>query len=225
MKKPWLFLKLCGKNFARPKPSTPKIAWKECKPTFSLPEYSTMFKKLISEIARSLKSRNIAYMIIGGQAVLLYGEPRLTRDIDITLACGNERLKDILETARSIGLKPLIKNIEEFTSRTMVLPVIEEKTGIRVDFIFSFTPYEKEAVKRAKKITMEGVEVAFASPEDLIIHKIFSGRPRDTEDVKNVLLKNRTDESYIEKRLSEFDASFPEKKFLRTFKKLLKETQ
>ena len=24
-------------------------------------------------------------MIIGGQAVLLYGEPRLTRDIDITL--------------------------------------------------------------------------------------------------------------------------------------------
>ncbi|GAH87084.1 unnamed protein product, partial [marine sediment metagenome] len=24
-------------------------------------------------------------MIIGGQAVLLYGEPRLTRDIDVTL--------------------------------------------------------------------------------------------------------------------------------------------
>jgi hypothetical protein len=27
-------------------------------------------------------------MIIGGQAVLLYGEPRLTKDIDITLGRG-----------------------------------------------------------------------------------------------------------------------------------------
>jgi len=29
-------------------------------------------------------------MVIGGQAVLLYGEPRLTRDIDITLGIGVE---------------------------------------------------------------------------------------------------------------------------------------
>lgn len=27
----------------------------------------------------------VPYMVIGGQAVLIYGEPRLTKDIDITL--------------------------------------------------------------------------------------------------------------------------------------------
>jgi hypothetical protein len=32
-------------------------------------------------VARELKEASIPYMVIGGQAVLLYGEPRLTRDI------------------------------------------------------------------------------------------------------------------------------------------------
>ena len=44
-----------------------------------------MFEEILSNIGSSLKKHNIPYMIIGGQAVLLYGEPRLTRDIDITL--------------------------------------------------------------------------------------------------------------------------------------------
>ncbi|MCX7699062.1 MAG: hypothetical protein N2114_06325 [Candidatus Goldbacteria bacterium] len=35
-------------------------------------------------------------MIIEGQAVLLYGNPRLTRYIDITLGVGIEKLDEIL---------------------------------------------------------------------------------------------------------------------------------
>jgi hypothetical protein len=36
-------------------------------------------------------------MVIGGQAVLLYAEPRLTRDIDITLGLSVNRLPTLLE--------------------------------------------------------------------------------------------------------------------------------
>jgi hypothetical protein len=35
-------------------------------------------------------------MVIGGQAVLIYGEPRLTRDIDITLGASLERLAEMV---------------------------------------------------------------------------------------------------------------------------------
>ena len=44
-----------------------------------------MFESLIVKIAEELKKADLSYMIIGGQAVLLYGTPRLTKDIDITL--------------------------------------------------------------------------------------------------------------------------------------------
>jgi len=36
-----------------------------------------MFKSLLAKLATALVNANIPYMVIGGQAVLLYGEPRL----------------------------------------------------------------------------------------------------------------------------------------------------
>jgi len=47
-----------------------------------------MFEDILSRIAQLLDEIKVSYMIIGGQAVLFHGEPRLTRDIDIILGIG-----------------------------------------------------------------------------------------------------------------------------------------
>ena len=57
-----------------------------------------------------MKEGAIPYMVVGGQAVLLYGEPRLTRDIDITLGIGVEALSKIKKILRTMGLKILVKS-------------------------------------------------------------------------------------------------------------------
>lgn len=41
------------------------------------------FKTFLTEIGRGLERSDIPFMIIGGQAVLVHGEPRLTQDIDV----------------------------------------------------------------------------------------------------------------------------------------------
>lgn len=183
-----------------------------------------MFEEILARIGANLSRSNLPYMIIGGQAVLLYGEPRLTRDVDVTLGVNIDRLHDLLTVVKELSLNPIPNDVESFVKQTMVLPTLDEPTGVRVDFIFSFTPYETDAIKRARKITIMDQEVCFASPEDLIIHKIFAGRPRDLEDVWSVILKNPgIDTQYIKNWLKEFDASFGEKDFLKTFEGILKE--
>jgi predicted nucleotidyltransferase len=182
-----------------------------------------MFAEIISKIGTTLDKGNLPYMIIGGQAVLLYGEPRLTRDIDITLGVSIDYLDKLLHIIEQIPLNPLPEDIPTFVRQTMVLPAMDKSTGIRVDFIFSFTPYETQAIQRAKKVNILGQDVSFAAVEDLIIHKIFAGRPRDIEDVRVVLLKNRDmDIQYIEAWLKEFDAAANENIFLATFQAILK---
>ncbi len=42
-----------------------------------------MFSKVLELIALALDQHGIPYMLIGGQAVLLYGEPRLTPEVSI----------------------------------------------------------------------------------------------------------------------------------------------
>jgi len=163
-----------------------------------------MFEILLARIGTALREAALPYMIIGGQAVLLYGEPRLTKDIDITLGVGLERLSDVLNAARAAGLNPLV-DPEIFTRQTLVLPCSDRESEIRVDLILSFSPYEKLAISRARKLTIGTTELSFASVEDLIIHKLIAGRPRDLEDVKGVLLRNEAaDLDYIRHWLSQF---------------------
>ena len=81
-----------------------------------------MFERLLKKVALQLKKASIPYMIIGGQAVLLYGEPRLTRDIDVTLGIGVNGLEKVRKVIEALGLKILVKNGEEFVERNMVLP-------------------------------------------------------------------------------------------------------
>jgi predicted nucleotidyltransferase len=163
-----------------------------------------VFKDLIKRIATELSRRDVPYMIIGGQAVLHYGEPRLTKDIDITLGLGLEKLDLIKDVARALGMG--IEAEDAFIRDTMVLPAADKKAGIRVDFMFSVTPFEREAIARAREVDFDGFPVRFASLEDLVLHKMVAGRPRDIEDVRSVLLKNPGyDREYIRGWLSDFD--------------------
>lgn len=184
-----------------------------------------MIEKLIKKIGQCLDKAQIPYMIIGGQAVLLYGTPRLTRDIDITLGIDTDKFLLLEKVCKKMGLKILPPNPEDFVKETKVLPAEETKLKIRVDFIFSFTPYETQALKRVKKVLMNGYPVKFASCEDVIIHKMFAGRAIDEEDVKNILIKNKykINLKYIKSWLSEFSKIPEQKDILEKLDSLLKQ--
>lgn len=151
------------------------------------------FQDLIARVARALDSRGIPFMLIGGQAVLLHGEPRLTQDIDVTLGAGPQRLDDLLEATRQAALDPLPDDPAAFVRDTWVLPCEEPETALRVDFVFSTTPYEGKAIERAVRVEIAGESVPFASAEDLLLHKIFAGRPRDLEDAEGVVRRKGSD--------------------------------
>ena len=164
-------------------------------------------------------------MVIGGQALLRYGEPRLTKDIDITVGCAPFEAAPVLRVIEALGLRILVDNVEDFLSKTFVLPVQDIESSLRIDLIFSLSEYERSALQRAQIVDIRGVEVRFISPEDLIIYKIVAGRPRDIEDVKNVLLKNKNlDERMIRRWLKEYDAALGEG-FEHRFDEVLRDTQ
>jgi hypothetical protein len=167
-----------------------------------------LYARLLRKLSDGLAATGIPYMVIGGQAVLLHGEPRATLDIDITLGVDVDSFGRVLDAAGTIGLDPIPEDPEAFARRTMVLPAKDRDSGIRVDFIFSFLPYERQAIGRAAVVAIDGVPVRFASVEDLIIHKMFAGRPRDIEDVRGVLVRHpECDREYVERWLAEFEGS------------------
>ena len=182
-----------------------------------------MFDHLLVRLAEAFETAGLPYMVIGGQAVLLYGEPRLTQDIDVTVGALPNRLPDILSALEGVGLRALVDTA--FVEETLVLLCEDLASRIRVDIIFSFSGYEQEALRRTQRVDVAGTGVQFASREDLVIHKVVAGRPRDIEDVRSVLLKaEAVDLAYIRQWLGTFSEALGHS-FVDTFELLYQETR
>jgi predicted nucleotidyltransferase len=164
------------------------------------------FSDLLERLTRALNARGIAFMLIGGQAVLLHGRPRLTEDIDITLGVSPDELGSVRDVCAALDLQPLPKDVEQFVRETFVLPVRTRGSALRVDFVFSTTPYERQAIGRAQRVAIGSVQVPFATAEDLIIHKLFAGRALDLEDAASVVTRkgDGLDWAYIDRWAREF---------------------
>lgn len=109
-----------------------------------------------------LKDEEIKYAVVGGVAYSHYAKPRATQDLDFYL------YEDDFEVVK-----------EYFDSRNMkyqtrggkqIAVQVTPKSGIKsYDLIFAFgvAPYSN-AIKRAKKVKLFGVDVMMATPEDLV---------------------------------------------------------
>lgn len=132
-----------------------------------------------------LEEEGNPYMLIGGLAVVVWGEPRATRDVDVTVDLGGVSPRDFVAVARRVG-EPLAEDPEDLAERGRVIPVLTP-AGVAVDLVLALLSFEIEAIRRAVPINVEGRHVRVCGAEDLLLHKVVSERPRDHEDVIGIL--------------------------------------
>ncbi len=143
--------------------------------------------ELLRRLAAALEGAGWAYAVTGGQAALVWGRPRTTLDIDITVLAGPADVKALLDVLARADIMPLPDDPAAFAQAHYVVPCADVRSGLRVDVTLGVTAYEAEAVGRALPVTVEGQAVRYLSPEDLVVHKLVAGRPQDVADVVEVL--------------------------------------
>jgi hypothetical protein len=165
-----------------------------------MPEIKLLEKALL-DIAALFEKHKIRYMVIGGLANAKWGQPRATLDIDITVWVSDNEIKKVISILE-VSYALLVEKPLEFIRQTRVLP-LKGCHGQRIDIIFGALPFEQQAIKRALKVKVGDASANFCTPEDLILLKIISERPRDLEDVQGILRfqKQNLDYDYLEPRI------------------------
>jgi hypothetical protein len=161
----------------------------------------TAQEQALSDLCRALDEGGVPYMLVGGQANAVWGEPRATLDIDVTVWA--EGRSDVVPFLAS-RFRALVEDADGFVRQTRVLP-LETAAGVRLDVIFGMLPFEEEAIRRARFIRIGQTEVRVCSPEDLILMKVISERERDVGDARGVAIRRmqELDLGYLEPRIDE----------------------
>ena len=143
--------------------------------------------RLLESAARAIEKSCDGWYLFGAQAVIIWGRPRLTSDVDVTIQLRSGHLADFLRDMQTEGFSLRVPDPEPFLARTRVIPFLHTSTQMPLDIVLAGPGLEESFVQRAITVPIEGLAVPVASPEDLIVMKILAGRPKDLEDVRSVL--------------------------------------
>ena len=135
------------------------------------------FKDLI----RCLNSSDVRYLLVGGWAVGMYGNPRATKDIDFLVATDDGNLANLQEALRVFGSPPVdMKHFKEkgriirMGSSPVQVDIINEADGIDIN----------ECYGRKEVVNFDGIDISVISRSDLIKNKKASGRTMDLADAE-----------------------------------------
>lgn len=126
--------------------------------------------------------------VIGGLAVQRWGEPRQTRDVDLTLLTGlggEERFIDAILSRYG----PRWAGARQFAIEHRVL-LVHTDEGVPADISLAGLPLEERVIARSTPFEFEPEsQVTTCSAEDLVVLKAFADRAQDWIDIEGIIVR------------------------------------
>jgi hypothetical protein len=136
-----------------------------------------------------MHERGWRWYVFGAQAVLAYGRPRLTADVDAAVDPQGTGPGDVVDALAAHGFTLRFPLSPEHLRDARLLPMVHPPSGMPLDLVLLRHGLDQEFLDRARPLDVGGVEVPVVSAEDLVAMKVLAGRRKDLEDVRGVLVE------------------------------------
>jgi hypothetical protein len=140
--------------------------------------------ELLTALSRVLATWGRWY-VFGAQAVIAYGVPRLSADVDVTLQLVPDEPERFARDMDTAGFALRVSD-PDFVRRTRVMPFVHLPTAMPLDVVLAGSGLEEEFLDRAQIVDLGGARMPLIDPSDLIIAKVLAGRPKDLEDARSL---------------------------------------
>lgn len=142
-----------------------------------------------------LNTLGIPYMVSGSVAVIIYGEPRLTHDVDLIVVLDREHIAPLREAfppAEFYCPPAEVIEVEAARNQRGHFNIIHHENGFKADLYLSGRdPLHAWGLARARKLDVEGQVLSVAPPEYVILRKLEYFREGRSEkhlrDIRSIL--------------------------------------
>ena len=140
--------------------------------------------KRFNDVINSLNKHKVDYILIGGYAVILYGFPRLTQDVDLILKMDKKNISKFRDALTAVFHDSSIQEITFNELEKYAVIRYGTTEGFYIDVmsgIGEVADYENIA---STTINLDGLIVKIATPEALFELKKNAVRPEDKRDAQ-----------------------------------------
>lgn len=141
------------------------------------PDYEDLFK--------TLNSHKIKFLVVGGQAVIFYTEPRYTKDVDVWVIPEMNKAEVVYAALKEFGVPLKGISVEDFNNKNLIIQV--GVAPVRIDIMLNVEGVNfDKAWKNRKRVLYGRTPINLIGKNDLIKVKKKAARPQDLLDVDNL---------------------------------------
>ena len=162
-----------------------------------------MFSELdvLRVVSERLDAAQIPYMLTGSYALAFYTTPRMTRDLDLVIALGEDDVGAIVKVFES-DFYIDVDDVRSAVHSRSQFNLMHLKSGIKVDLIIrKAAEYRQIEFARRQQVNFAGMKTWIVTKEDLILSKLDwakdSGSELQQRDVRS-LMNDSVDRAYVE---------------------------
>ena len=146
----------------------------------------------LRQLLVALNANSVKYVIIGGYAVFIHAQPRMTKDLDVFIESSPTNAVAVFKALAEFGAP-----LANFTVEDFATPKVAARFGnppICFDILQQISGVEFEEVYRNSEVVLVDGEVParYISAPDLIKNKLASGRLQDLADVEAIQHRQRS---------------------------------
>ncbi|MDE0928192.1 MAG: hypothetical protein OSA06_05465 [Acidimicrobiales bacterium] len=159
--------------------------------------------ELLKKVIECLEKAEIDYMVAGSTASSLYGEPRMTRDIDVVVNPTPETIEVFVAVLS--GAELYVGDAVAAVAHQTMFNILDNASGWKIDLIIRKDRlFSETEFSRRQPVNFAGEKIFFATLEDTILAKLEwgqrSGSERQMGDVVAMLKANQksVDHQYLD---------------------------
>ncbi len=146
-----------------------------------------IFNDDFRDFIKALNNNEVEYLLVGGYAVVLYGYPRTTGDMDIWVNRTRENYIQLKKAFLEFGMSMFDMTEERFLYHESIDVFRFGRTPVAIDIMTKMNEFNfEECFVNAKEYIDEDLQIRLVNYDDLIEAKKKSGRNKDLDDLEKL---------------------------------------
>jgi hypothetical protein len=173
-----------------------------------------MNEDLFTLFTSRFASAGIDAVVTGSVAAMLYGEPRLTHDIDLVVLLDDDSISALVHAFPEDEFYCAPEEVIRVEARRTLrghFNIIHHATGFKADvYLAGRDPLNRWALRDRRTFALGGIAIDIASPEYVIVRKLEffreGGSAKHLEDILGIVRQQgeKLDRALIEAKVAEY---------------------
>ena len=152
-----------------------------------MPQRERSLAGVVRAAEEVLRKNRVGHVFVGAISVIVFGEPRTTRDVDVLARIPEEKAGRLVRDFRRRGFFASEFDLSAAIRERAHCSIEDRRGPLRIDLAPAADSTAERALRTSVGVRWKGITIPVSAPEHTVVMKLKFGSSQDLEDAAGIL--------------------------------------